>query len=111
MTVRKRKHESGDGAPEPAGMSGEIELLRGLLRRALALASVLEDDDAERVKELLVLLRVLDSLSRSAARTGRMLVSQRELEGDGLLGDALREATERAMRRLAGQEGGEHGPG
>jgi hypothetical protein len=111
MTLRKRKQERGEGAPEPAGLGGEIELLRGLLRRALALAAALEEGDAERQKELLTLLRVLDSLSRSAARTGRMLVSQRELEGDGLLGEALREATERAMRRLAGQEGDEHGPG
>jgi len=108
MTVRKGKR---DAPAQQDGLTDEIEQLRGLLIGALALAGELEDCDPERQKELLTLLRVLDSLSRSAARTGRMLAGQRELTGDGALAEALREATERAMRRLAGAEGGEHGPG
>jgi len=107
MAVRKGKR-AGEGQAG-ANLVDEIDLLRGLLRRGLELSSGLGDPEQER--ELDRLMAVLDSLSRSAGRLWRLLATQRELADDVLFGETIHEALERAARRLAGGEGGEHGRG
>jgi hypothetical protein len=113
LAVQKRKREQGadavgEGLP---GLGAEIEALRELLRQALVQAGSLGDSEQE--QQLTRLMEVLDSLSRTAARLGRLLVSQRALADDGLFGEAMREAMDRAMRKLStlDGEGGSHGRG
>lgn len=110
MSARNRKRSSQESAP---GLGAEIESLRGLLRRALERAEQPEAGDPAQARELARWLEVLDSLSKSAARVGRLMINQRELEGDGLFGEAMRRAMDRAVRRLSkpGGEGGPDGPG
>lgn len=113
MPVQKRKRgQAAEGGREALpGMGAEIEALRELLRQALEQAGSL--GDAEQEQELTRLMEVVDSLSRSAARIGRLLMSQRELADDGLFGEAMHEWMDRAVRQLSNLdgEGGSHGRG
>ena len=110
-TEREDRHDLLDRhdpqGKDAAGMESELTVLRQLLRQALEQAG--ECADAERADELKHLIANLDSLSRTAARLGRIEQMQRAGDGGSRPSPELMDALKRNMAGLRAQEGGGDG--
>lgn len=97
--LRKSRRTGGGRTAAQADLSGEIAMLRDLMRQLA--------ERAEHDQDITDAVRILNALSQASARLGQVLRIQAQLGGGSDLAGEIRQAADLVRRELEAAQRGE----